>query len=270
MPGLRQFSIALRWALCLSLTPLFGQGRSDLRLPQLGKEESAKVLSDLRNSRLTADVCFRFEAVHRPRRGEESAPVKGTLWAGSRGLTHYLRIEMEDAASTRILASKSETGSEVHVHADGKAGKVAPGTFTPLSPGLLISAFDLQLPFTHWPDTRYASTERGVRPMHVYRARQAGIDGEVEFGIDHSFGAVLQVQVKSGDGKSVRMLAVEDFAKAGEQWVLGACSVRDEASRDMDVLRFTEAALGLAHDPSRFDEATLSRPAVRPTTFQPL
>jgi hypothetical protein len=38
----------------------------------------------------------------------------------------------------------------------------------------------------------------------------------------------------------------------------------------MDVLRFTEAALGLAHDPSRFDEATLSRPAVRPTTFQPL
>jgi len=267
---MRPFSIALRWALCLSLTPLFGQGRDDLRLPQLSASEAARALDDIRNSRLTSDVCFGFEAVHRPRRGDASAPVKGTLWASSRGDAHLLRIEMQDSANTRILARKSPSGSEVLVHADGRLTRPTAGSFTPLSAGLLVSAFDLQLPFTHWNGTKYMSTERGRRPMHVFSARQEGFAGEVTFGVDRAYGAILEAKVRSSDGRPLRSLAVEDFAKAGDQWVLGTCSVRDEASRNTDLLKFTEAALGLRFGDDVFTEASLSRPTEKPEGFRPL
>ena len=270
MAGLRQFAIALRWALCLSLTPLFGQGRDDYSLPQLSKQEADKVLADLRNSRLGSDVCFRFEAIHRPRKGEDSPAVKGTLWAASRGDTHLLRIEMQDAAGTRIIARKSPAGAEISVHAGGKVTKVAPGSFHPVSSGLLLSAFDLQLPFTHWSDTRYVSTERGRRPMHVYQARHEGLAGSVEFGVDRAYGVILEVATKSAEGDTVRTLAAEEFAKAGEQWVLGVCSLRDQKTRDSDLLTFTEAALGLRLDEAHFREDSLARPAAAPDSFRPL
>lgn len=270
MTGLRQFSIALRWAVCLSLTPLFGQGRDDLTLPRLSAEESAKTLSDLRNGRLGSDVCFRFETVHRPRRGEQSPPVKGVLWAASRGETYLIRVEMQDAVATRILARKSIAGSQVSVHASGRTSRVPAGSFSALSPGLLISAFDLQLPFTHWPETRYVSTERGRRPMHVFSARHQDFAGEVTFGVDRAYGVILQAEVKSPDGKALRTLSVEDFAKAGDQWVLGACGVRDEVSRDTDLLRFTEAALGLRLPDAVFTEGSLETPATPPKEFRPL
>lgn len=267
---MRPFSIALRWALCLSLTPLFGQGREDLRLPQLSSADAAQVLADVRNSRLTSDVCFRFEAVHRPRRGDESKPVKGTLWAGSRGETHLLRIEMQDPSGTRILARKSAAGSEVLVRTQEKVTRSAAGSFSPLSQGLLISAFDLQLPFTHWSDTRYLATERGRRPMHVFSARQEGFAGEVTFGVDRTYGAILEARMKSPEGVALRSLSVEDFAKAGDQWVLGACSVRDERSRDTDLLKFTEASLGLRLGDEVFSDGSLDRPAPMPADFRPL
>ena len=267
---MRPFSIALRWALCLSLTPLFGQGRDDLRLPQLSANEASKVLSDLRDARLSSDVCFRFEAVHRPRRGEASAPVKGTLWAASRGTTHLLRIEMQDAPGTRIIGRKSPSGSVVLVHASGRTIRPDPGSFTPLSQGLIVGAFDLQLPFTHWNPTRYVSTERGRRPMHVFSARQPGFSGEVTFGVDRAYGAILEARVRSEDGKDIRLLVVEDFAKAGDQWVLGTCSVREESTRDADLLRFTDAALGLRLEDALFSEESLREAAKTPKDFKPL
>ncbi|MGA0134204.1 MAG: hypothetical protein ACO3ND_07605 [Opitutales bacterium] len=270
MGGLRQFSITLRLALCLSLTSLYGQGREDFTLPKLSPEESAKVLADVRGARLGADVCFRFETVHRPRRGEQSPPVKGLLWAGTRGDTHLIRIEMQDQAATRILARKSPSGSAVSVRAAGATVTVAPGSFKALSPGLLVSAFDLQLPFTHWPDVRYVATERGRRPMHVFTAKREDFAGEVSFGVDRAYGAILQATVRSPDDKALRTLAVEDFAKAGDQWVIGTCSIRDELSRDTDLLRFTEAALGLRLDDSIFTEGSLQAPATPSGNFLPL
>jgi hypothetical protein len=63
---------------------------------------------------------------------------------------------------------------------------------------------------------------------------------------------------------------VEEFSKVDEQWILGACSVRDEASRDIDLLRVTEAAVRRRFDAVTFDPATLDRPAPLPADLKPL
>ena len=101
-------------------------------------------------------------------------------------------------------------------------------------------------------------------------ARCLGFEGEVTFGVDRAYGAILEAKVRSSDGRPLRSLAVEDFAKAGDQWVLGTCSVRDEASRDTDLLKFTEAAIGLRLGDDVFTEASLARPAEKPAGFRPL
>jgi hypothetical protein len=52
--------------------------------------------------------------------------------------------------------------------------------------------------------------------------------------------------------------------------MLAECSVRDEASRDTDLLRITEAALDAKFAPETFEPATLTRPVAQPTHFQKL
>jgi hypothetical protein len=46
--------------------------------------------------------------------------------------------------------------------------------------------------------------------------------------------------------------------------------VRDEASRDVDLLRVTSAAVRRRFDAATFDPATLDRPAPLPADLKPL
>jgi hypothetical protein len=52
--------------------------------------------------------------------------------------------------------------------------------------------------------------------------------------------------------------------------MLAECSVRDEASRDTDLLRITEAALDAKLAPETFEPATLNHAAAQPTHFEKL
>jgi hypothetical protein len=141
-----------------------------------------------------------------------------------------------------------------------------------LADGLLISPFDLQMPFTHWPKATYVTTERRRRPVNVYEtANLAGVEpAKVTFAIDRVYGVLVQAICHDARGEPTRQMQVEEFSKVGEQWMLAECSVRDEASRDTDLLRITEAALDAKHAPETFEPATLSRAAAQPTNFQKL
>jgi len=142
----------------------------------------------------------------------------------------------------------------------------------PLADGLLISPFDLQMPFTHWPQTTYVTTERRRRPVNVYESvNQPGREpAKVTFSIDSVYGVLVQANCQDARGEPTRQLQVEEFSKVGEQWMLAECSVRDEASRDTDLLRITEAALDAKLAPETFEPATLSRPAAQPARFEKL
>jgi len=270
-------SLTVRWVACLFALGVLAQPNSVGGFRKLTEDDAKAFLAGFRNSRLNGDLCLRFEIVHKPRRGEASPPVVGTLWASSAAGGQLLRGEIKDAQGRPALAFisfKSATENRVWVSAKGAPAKEleARAPLVPLADGLLISPFDLQMPFTHWPQTTYVTTERRRRPVNVYESvNQPGREpAKVTFSIDSVYGVLVQANCQDARGEPTRQLQVEEFSKVGEQWMLAECSVRDEASRDTDLLRITEAALDAKLAPETFEPATLSRPAAQPARFEKL
>ena len=275
----RLLSLSVRWVASLIALGALAQSRvpSAPALDQLTVEQGQAFLAGFRTARLNADLCLRFEIIHKPRKGDSLPAVQGTLWAASRDDAQLLRGEIKDAQGKPALAFltvKSARGTRVWISRQGAAAQELDDKtpLIPLSTGLILSPFDLQLPFTHWPATAYLSTEKRRRPVHVFDAlNQPGREpAKVNFAVDHAYGVLIQATCFDAQGKKTRTMQVEEFSKVGDQWMLAACSVLDETTRDADVLRITEAAVGERFGPAIFEPATLTAPATQPANFQKL
>ena len=275
----RLLSLSVRWVACLIALGCLAQSRvpSAPSLEQLTPEQGHAFLAGFRHSRLNGDLCLRFEIVHKPRKGDSFAPVQGTLWASTQGEAQLLRGEIKDAQGKLALAFltvKSAKGSHVWVSRHGAPAQELndKAPLIPLADGLILSPFDLHLPFTHWPATAYLSSEKRRRPVHVFDAlNQVGHEpAKVNFAIDHAYGVLIQATCFDTQGKKTRTTQVEEFSKVDDQWMLAACSVLDETTRDADLLRITEAALGGNFNPQTFEPATLAQPAAQPANFKKL
>jgi hypothetical protein len=275
----RLLSLSVRWVASLIALGAFAQSRvpSAPVLDQLTVEQGQAFLAGFRNSRLTGDLCLRFEIVHKPRKGDSLPAVQGTLWAASRDGGQLLRGEIKDAqgrTALTFLTVKSAQGSRVWISRRGAPAQELDDKqpLIPLADGLLLSPFDLQLPFTHWPATAYLSTEKRRRPVHVFDAlNQPGREpAKVNFAVDHAYGVLIQATCYDAQGRKTRTTQVEEFSKVGDQWMLAACGVLDETTRDADLLRITEAALGERFLPATFEPATLTAPATQPANFKKL
>ncbi len=246
-------------------------------LDQLTPEQGQAFLAGFRAARLTSALCLRFEIIHKPRKGDSLVAVKGTLWAASRGSDQLLRGEIKDAQGQPALAFitvKSTQGSRVWVSRRGAPAQELDSKtpLIPLAEGLILTPFDLQLPFTHWPATAYLTTEKRRRPVHTFDALNlVGHEpAKVHYAIDHVYGVLIQATCFDANGKKTRTLQVEEFSKVDEQWMLAACSLLDETTRDADLLRITEAAVGEHFAPQTFEPATLAQPASHPANFKKL
>ncbi len=275
----RLLSLSVRWVACLIALGGFAQSRvpSAPALDQLTPEQGLAFLAGFRHSRLNGDLCLRFEVVHKPRKGESLPAVKGTLWASTQGDAQLLRGEIKDAQgkpSLAFITFKSAQISHVWVSRHGAPAHELDNKtpLIPLADGLILSPFDLQLPFTHWPATAYLTTEKRRRPVHTFDAlNQIGHEpAKVNYAIDHVYGVLIQASCFDANGKKTRTMQVEEFSKVDEQWMLAACSLLDETTRDADLLRITEAALGNHFAPQTFEPSTLAQPASQPTTFKKL
>ena len=275
----RLLSLSVRWVACLIALGCLAQSRvpSAPDLDQLTPEQGQAFLASFRHSRLNGDLCLRFEIVHKPRKGESLAPVQGTLWASTHGETQLLRGEIKDALGKPALSFitvKSAQGSRVWISRRGALAQELDdkSPLIPLADGLILSPFDLQLPFTHWPATAYLTTEKRRRPVHTFDAlNQIGHEpAKVNFAIDRTYGVLVQASCFDVNGKKTRTTQVEEFSKVEDQWMLAACSVLDETTRDTDLLRIIEAALGKHNAPQTFEPATLAQPAAQPANFKRL
>jgi hypothetical protein len=270
-------SLTVRWVALLSASLTFAlpPGVGDEDFVQLTVPQAKEVLGDFRASRLNGDVCFKFEVIHKPRRGDSAPPVPGVVWAGWSPEGPRVRVELRPtngAPAVAFIATKSAQGPRLWLRR-GDLTVENPRADEPLAPGLLLLPSDLALPYTHWEDTRYVKTERSRgRPVHFFLATNPAKaePTKVTFALDRTYGALVQATYLDAAGAARRTLQVEEFSKVDEQWILGSCSVRDEATRDVDLLRVTEAAVGRRFDAATFDPATLARPAPTPADLKPL
>ncbi len=275
----RLLSLSVRWVACLIALGCCAQSRvpSAPALDQLTPEQGQAFLAGFRNSRLNSALCLHFEIIHKPRKGESLPAVKGTLWAASYGSDQLLRGEIKDTqdkSTFAFITIKSGKESRVWISRHGAPAQELSGKapLIPLAEGLLLTPFDLQLPFTHWPATAYLSTEKRRRPVHVFDAlNQPGHEpAKVNFAIDHVYGVLIQATYFDTNGKKTRTMQIEEFSKVDEQWMLAACSLLDEKTRDADLLRITEVALGERFAPAIFEPTTLTQPAAQPANFKKL
>ena len=247
---------------------------------QLSPIDGTVVLNEFRSSRVPGDFCLKFNIVHKPRRGESAAPITGTLWASWANGGPRLRIEVigsDNTTPTHFLAIKNPQQTQLWVAAKNQSAQVATegNQSGNLAPGLLLTAFDLQMPFTHWENTHYVSTERSRgRPVHFYSATNipTASPAKVKFGIDRSYRALTEATYYDSTDRVIRLMQIEDFAKVDEQWMISTCSVRDESSRDVDTLKITEAAVRLKLPNEIFEPESLGTPAapLSATQFKPL
>lgn len=273
-------SLTVRWVACFAAILVAAQSR-DLGgddFAQLSPPQADKALSGFRASRLLGDLYLRIEITHKPRQGESSAPLKGLLWAASTDAGQQMRGEIHDGQGRLTLSfvsSKTTESTRVWISTLGRPAILGTSeqAWQPIAEGMLLSPFDLHLPFTHWANTRYLSTERSRgRPVHFFEATnpQPHAPAKVTFGLDRTYGALVQAVCRNAKGEAVRTLQVDEFSQVDDQWILGGCSVRDEITRDADIVRVTEAAVGLRLTPDLFRPETLSLPAAAPGNLKKL
>ena len=92
-------SLSVRWVACFATILTFAQSRDfgGDEFARLSPAQAEKTLVDFRDSRLAGDLCLRIEITHKPRQGESSAPIKGTLWAGfhfNQGRQEQCRLDL--------------------------------------------------------------------------------------------------------------------------------------------------------------------------------
>lgn len=240
--------------------------------PQLNSVQSEELLQLFRQSRIPGNFFLKFNITHKPRFGENSRPIDGTLWASWANGGPLLRVEILDLEGKNwvsFVASKNPKKSTLWISKKLTA-PLESNTHElnePIVPGVIMSAFDINLPFTHWPQTRYLSTLRSRgRGVHFYESINptAGEPAKVVYGIDRTYGVLTEAIYYDRTGKITRTLKIEDFCKINGQWMVGTCSLRDENTRDVDSLKITDAAMQINLLEQTFNPESLVEKAKAP------
>jgi len=235
--------------------------------------EAARLVEQFRSAGLAGDFYLEFQLRALPRRGEERS-YSGKLWGGRRAGAQVFRVEVTDAsgAGHRLLLrngahARAWRWAEGRVVAlEGRDG------LAPLVPGTDISAFDLQMPFLHWPG---ATVERITRvwgrPANAFLFRAPEVIGEGESAVaavraylDTQFNALMQTELIGPAGRVIKTSYLVSLKKVEEQQVPRQMDYRNEITRDKTRLEVNAVALNAAWPATLFEPEALGEPGPVP------
>lgn len=245
-------------------------------LAQIGKPdaaEAARLVEQFRNSGLSGDYYLEFELRGLPRRGE-GVTLKGRWWGTRNAQGALSRIELTDVAGAthRLLVQNGERAAVWRWRGGSAVQLGVADLMAPLVPGMEISAFDLQMPFLHWPRATVEKITRSFgRPANVFLfpappafvAQHADISA-VRAYFDTQFNAPTQFETIGSTGKVTKSIALMSLKTVEKQALPKAMDYRNEITRDKTRLQLTGAALNLRWPGSVFDPGTLAQPADAP------
>ena len=270
------FIYAVLAAAPVSAGPSVGAGQP-ATYAQLGKPDQAEgrqVLATFRRAGIPGQYYLQFVLRVLPRRGEEH-DFSGSLWGGRNESGAVTRVAITDATGgeSRLLI---QNGAQPAVWRLGAGERdISPqmvDAFTPLIPGVELTAFELQMTYIYWPDATLEQVSRiRSRPAHVFffrppaewAAQHPGISG-VRAYLDTQSNGPVQTELVGQDGKVLRTLSLVDLAKVGDQYIPKTIDLRNEATRDKTRFQVTGAALGLEFSRIVFEPAQLLEPVAPP------
>jgi hypothetical protein len=247
-------------------------------LAQVGKpdaEEAARILDRFRRAGVAGEFFFEFDFRALPRRGDERI-YKGRLWGGRTAQGTAFRVELADAAgATQRLLILSGEQAAIWRLINGRVAKVdVADSFAPLVPGVEVSAFDLQMPFLHWPGATLEKITRILgRPAYAYLfrtppevlARHGGVTAARAY-LDTQFNALTQTELIGPAGRLVKTFALVSLKKVGEQYIPKQADYRNEITRDKTRFQVTGAALNLRLPAAVFEPGGLPTPVDPPSS----
>jgi hypothetical protein len=250
---------------------------------RLSPRAAQEVLEGFRNFSVT-NSCLRFTITHVPRRGGGEVVHQGVLWTSWREGPIF-RVELtpgggtKDAPKTpvRFILKSGKDASLWHLDGFGRAARVSSAANKPFLPGLIITPLELQQPFTYWKDAKYVETRRfrgrptsffQMTPPEDFKLAYPEL-GFVRIGIDRGYKtALMQAMIYNAKGEELRKLEVESFAKVKEAFIPEELRFHDQVTRDKDIFRVHQAAVGIRLGESIFNPATLTKPAPQPEEAQ--
>lgn len=246
-----------------------------LQAGQPDQAEGKKALDQLRRQGIQGNYFLEFQLRVMPRRGEERT-FAGVLWGGQNALGAVTRVQLASGTADAkcLLIQNGPQPAAWQITGGGTRAELIDGDalFAPLATGTDITAFDLQMPFIHWPDFVYEGLTRfRGRPAHIFLLRppaafaekNSGLRG-VRLQLDSQFNALVQVELLGARDRVTKTTSLVDLKKVGEQWIVKTIDVRDETTRNKTRLSVTGAALGLEFSGVLFESERLAEDIAPP------
>ena len=209
----------------------------------LSPEAAQERWQEFSNSKLGGDYCMLFEIKHRPRKSEETKYI-GYMMGIERNGTVYTRIRVAPASTpTKIqeyILKNSPSVSEVWKFENTKFVQVPSKDWQqPMCDGLLYSPFDIPMPYKYW-QSKYVGVDRVGQAVHLYDLTSPEFPSKtVRIALSRDFNAPSQIQIFGKDCYKTANLG--SVKKVDGLWIMREASIKDENSKDKDILRFTAA-----------------------------
>lgn len=231
----------------------------------LSGEEAAEMWAEFSRSGIAGDYCMEFSIAHRPRRGEETRAF-GEIF-GSKTPEGF------DATRVRIFTKKSPDATpacaadfilkndpaspRVYRVENGKAREIPHADWAkPFVDGFIYSPFDLLMPYKFWRP-KYDGPGRIGQAVHFFRLEPPesaqGTGGAVRLALSREFSSPVQAQVLGADSRPAKTLKLASVKKIGSRWIMREAELRDESTRDKDILRFLSVNFSEKISASLFD-----------------
>lgn len=234
---------------------------------------ASQVLEQVRTSDIQGDYYWEFQLHALPRRGEEKI-YQGRGWGGRNAQGPIKRIELTDDKGQKVrLLLQNGPRSAVWRWAEGRVSTLTDADlFTPLLPGVELTAFDLQMPFLYWANATLETIQpiRG-RTAHVFVLRSpsgfSAQDSQVAAAkvyVDQQLNALMQVELLDTNNRVLKRFSPLSLKTIDKQPLPKTVDFRNEATGNKARLDMTAVALNLKHPESLFQPAALAEDVAPP------
>ncbi|AWT59688.1 MAG: hypothetical protein DF168_00882 [Candidatus Moanabacter tarae] len=258
---------------------LFNAKGDELRLDEV---DAFSALEEFRYQGISEKYSLSFLLLNIPNEGEETYH-RGQIWGNSKndGTRTVIRLEPvagNGEAEIRLFLENGIDPVAWRIRKGTKTLRMIKGAslFFPLFPGLVLTPFELQMPFLFWEDYIY----EGVSKLKGRRAfmflmipplaiRKANPDMEaVRVSIDTKFKVLIKAQILGPRRQTLKSFKIVSLKKIQNQVIIKRIDFLDEISRNKTRFIVTGADLSLVIDdvffrPDTLLEERLPRPSNR-------